>query len=139
MDPDEYLKIFGTTNAPEIRDLLKKRHEFTNPRQALTVYRDFCKAAHFKEKDIRDFFSLCLWYVKWFVTNLPANSNPFPAPLIQEILQDLAQIVYRMDSQKKVEEVLREAHQRLQDTYSPGTAFLVCEELFTRVLCRLAR
>ena len=56
LDPDEYLKIFGATNAPEIRDLLKKRHEFTNPRHALLEYRDFCKAAHFKKKIFAIFF-----------------------------------------------------------------------------------
>ena len=134
LDPDEYLKIFGATNAPEIRDLLQKRHEFTNPRHALLEYRDFCKAAHFKEKDIRDFFSLCLWYVKWCVTNLPANTNPFPHALVQEILQDLAEHVYTQDSEGKVKGIMHEAHVRLQDSYTPGAAFLVCEELFDRVI-----
>ena len=134
LDPDEYLKVYGTTNMPEIRALLKKRHEFTNPRHALLEYRDFCKAAHFKEKDIRDFFSLCLWYVKWCVTNLPANSNPFGHALVQEILQDLAEIVYRQDSEGKVKGIMHEAHERLQDSYTPGSAFLVCEELFDRVI-----
>ena len=60
-----------------------------------------------KEVEIRDFFAMCLWYVKWCLQNKLPNSNPFPAPLVREILEDLADIVYRKDSERKIEEVIR--------------------------------
>ena len=134
MDPDEYLKVYQETNPEEIRAHLNNRHDFAKPRQALLVYRDFCKEAYLTEKEIRDFFKLCLWYVKWCVTNLQPENNPFPHTLVQEILEDLAGIVYRKDSESKIEEVMREAHDRLQDQFTPGTSYLVCEELFDRVI-----
>ena len=62
------------------------------------------------------------------------NSNPFPHALVQEILQDLAEHVYTQDSEGKVKGIMHEAHVRLQDSYTPGSAFLVCEELFDRVI-----
>ena len=134
LDPDEYLKVFDITNINEIRQHLSRRHDHVEPRHALLRYRDFCRTAYLKEVEIRDFFAMCLWYVKWCLQNKPPNSNPFPAPLVREILEDLADIVYRKDSERKIEEVLQEAHNRLQGDWTLGSAFLVCEDLFVQVL-----
>jgi len=134
MDPDEFLKVFDITNLNEIRKHLSKRHECSRPRHALLKYRDFCKSVYLTEVQIRDFFAMCFWYVKWCLENLPPHANPFPAPLVREILQDLAEIVYRKDSVRKITEIMREAHVRLQGDWTPGTAFLVCEDLFKQIL-----
>ena len=136
LDPDEYLKIFSLRDPDEIHQALDRRHKYGNYTRALVVYRDFCKAAFFQEKEIRDFYAECFRWVRWCVenTDLDKMGAPFPSTLTNEMLQDLCNIVYRDDSQGKIHAVMRQAHVILQTSFQTGTSYLALEGLFLEVM-----
>ena len=107
---EEYLKIFPLQNPADIRDRLQRRHQYDRPEHAMLAYRDFCKRAYFTERNIRDFFAECLHYVHWCVTDgrvAESDDICFSQALIAEILEDIAQFVYRNDDKGKIAGVRR--------------------------------
>ena len=103
----------------------------------MLAYRNFCKAAYFTEKDIRDFFAECLHYVHWCVTDGMVTESDdvcFSQALIAEILEDIAGFVYRNDDKGKIAGVMGEARQLWTEDYDSGKAYLQVEGLFARVL-----
>ena len=134
LDPDEYLKVFSESDMHEIRQYLHKRHLFVKPHQALVAYRDFCRDAFLTESQIRDFFVLCLGHVKWVVENFDPQQvgAPFSSKILQEVLHDLANIVYARESKSKVETVMRAGHDALQQEFNPGQSYSVLEHLFAQ-------
>ena len=135
LDPDEYLKVFSESDMQQRRNYLHKRHLFVKPHQALVAYRDFCREAFLTETQIRDFFVMCGGHAKWIVENFDPQDigYPFSAKIVQEILHDLANIVYARETGDKVQEVLRAAHEELQQDFTPGKAYIALEPLFIQV------
>ena len=134
LDPDEYLKVFSESDMHQRRNYLHKRHLFVKPHQALVEYRDFCRDAFLTESQIRDFFVLCLAHVKWVTENFDPQrvGAPFSSKILQEVLHDLANIVYESETGDKVKTVMRAAHESLQAQFTPGKAYAVLEPLFTQ-------
>ena len=134
LDPDEYLKVFSESDMQQRRNYLHRRHLFVKPHQALVAYRDFCREAFLTESQIRDFFELCLAYVKWVTENFDPQrvGTPFSAKILQEVLHDLANIVYESETGDKVKTVMRAAHESLQGQFTPGKAYAVLEPLFSQ-------
>ena len=132
LDPDEYLKVFSLPDLPQRRQYLFKRHLFVKPHQALVAYRDFCREAFLTESDIKDFFQLCLGHVKWITENFDPQivGIPFSTKILQEVLHDLANIVYERETEDRVKTVMRQAHNAIQQEYAPGRALSVLEPLF---------
>ena len=136
LDPDEYLKVFSESDMQQRRNYLHRRHLFVKPHQALVAYRDFCREAFLTESQIRDFFVMCMGYVKWINENFSAaelrGPAAFSAPILREALNDIANIVYANETGDKVKTVMRAAHDALQQEYEPGHAYSVLEPIFTQ-------
>jgi hypothetical protein len=136
VSPEEYLKIFGLGDIQEIRSHLNRRHVYANSHRALVEYRNFCSEAFFTEKDIKGFFEDCIGYVNYVCTfdqEALKGEMPFPYVLCLEILEDLASIVYRNDSERVKRDVLGRARDLLIDDYEPGKAYKVLAPVFKQL------
>ena len=132
---DEYVKIFPC-DIEEARSRLQKRFEYGRHEQAFSTYELFCKDAYFSESDIRDFFGECLNFVRWCVTEgkQQGDESPFSIPIVSEILEDLARIVYRNDDQGKLTLVMKNLAEAFQEVSSAQEPYIRAEPLFAKVL-----